>query len=135
MVTLTLIQGVVNTFVVFFARVIGSIVDKTVFRTERGQGPGLLITVIVAQIVLGILASMIVAYFRGGANSAPTQARRSIWVAHADGQRVDASRRPRARRASAVDERIRHHRQGGVMALFATHPPIEARIAALAGRQ
>ena len=63
MVTLTLIQGVVNTFVVFFARVIGSIVDKTVFRTERGNGPGYFITVIVAQIVLGILASMIVAWF------------------------------------------------------------------------
>ncbi len=62
MVTLTLIQGVVNTFVVFFARIIGTIVDKTVFRTERGTGPGYFITVIVAQIVLGILASMIVAY-------------------------------------------------------------------------
>src|SRR5438105_13406332 len=63
MVTLTLIQGVVNTFVVFFARIIGSIVDRTVFRSERGHGPGYFITVIVAQIVLGILASMIVAWF------------------------------------------------------------------------
>ena len=54
MVTLTLIQGVVNTFVVFFARIIGTLVDKTVFRTERGSGPGYFITVIVAQIVLGI---------------------------------------------------------------------------------
>src|ERR1700693_3787287 len=63
MVTLTLIQGVVNTFVIFFARIIGTIVDKTIFRTERGSGPGYFITVIVAQIVLGILASMIVAYF------------------------------------------------------------------------
>ena len=61
MVTLTLIQGVVNTFVVFFARIIGTIVDKVVFRTERGTGPGYFITVIVAQIVLGILASLIVA--------------------------------------------------------------------------
>ena len=63
MVTLTLIQGVVNTFVVFLARIIGSIVDKTVFRTERGTGPGYFITVMVLQIVLGILASMIVAWF------------------------------------------------------------------------
>ena len=61
MVTMTLLQGVVNTFVVFFARIIGAIVDRTVFRSERGNGPGYFITVIVAQIVLGILASMIVA--------------------------------------------------------------------------
>ena len=57
MVTLTLIQGVVNTFVVFLSRIIGSIVDRTVFRTERGNGPGYFITVIVCQIVFGILAS------------------------------------------------------------------------------
>ena len=63
MVTLTLIQGVINTFVFFFARIIGTIVDKAVFRTERGTGPGYFITVIVAQIVLGVLASMIVAWF------------------------------------------------------------------------
>jgi heat shock protein HtpX len=63
MVTLTLIQGVVNTFVFFLARVIGSIVDRAVFRSERGNGPGYFVTVIVAQIVLGILASMIVAWF------------------------------------------------------------------------
>ena len=63
MVTLTLIQGVVNTFVVFLARIIGSIVDKAVFRTERGTGPGYFITVMVCQIVFGILASMIVAWF------------------------------------------------------------------------
>ena len=63
MVTLTLIQGVVNTFVVFLARVIGSIVDKTVFRTERGIGPGYYVTVIVCEIVFGVLASIIVAWF------------------------------------------------------------------------
>src|SRR5215216_4843990 len=62
MVTMTLIQGVVNTFVVFFARIIGSIVDRTIFRSERGNGIGYFITVIVAQIVLGVLASMIVAW-------------------------------------------------------------------------
>src|SRR6267142_2934828 len=63
MVTLTLIQGVVNTFVFFLARVVGMIVDRAVFRTERGIGPGFYITVIVCQIVFGILASAIVAWF------------------------------------------------------------------------
>src|SRR5204863_7539601 len=63
MVTLTLIQGVVNTFVFFLARVIGSIVDKAVFRTERGIGPGYYVTVIVCEIVFGVLASIIVAWF------------------------------------------------------------------------
>src|SRR5436309_2674566 len=63
MVTLTLIQGVLNTFVVFLARVVGSIVDKTVFRTERGIGPGYYVTVLVCEIVFGVLASIIVAWF------------------------------------------------------------------------
>jgi heat shock protein HtpX len=63
MVTLTLIQGVVNTFVIFFSRVIGHLVDRLVFRTERGHGPGFWIVTIVAQIFLGILASMIVMWF------------------------------------------------------------------------
>src|SRR3981081_2657510 len=63
MVTLTLIQGVLNTFVVFLSRIVGYIVDKAVFRTERGIGPGFYITVIVCQILFGILASMIVAWF------------------------------------------------------------------------
>ena len=63
MVTLTLIQGVVNTFVVFFARIVGYFVDKAIFRTERGVGPGFYVTVIVCEIVFGILASMIVMWF------------------------------------------------------------------------
>src|SRR6185295_15981904 len=63
MVTLTLIQGVLNTFVIFLSRVVGMIVDKTVFRTERGIGPGFYITVFVSQILFGILASLIVAWF------------------------------------------------------------------------
>ena len=63
MVTLTLIQGVVNTFVLFLSRVIGYVVDKAVFRSERDNGPGFFITSLVAQLVLGILASMIVAWF------------------------------------------------------------------------
>src|SRR5215213_5418002 len=63
MVTLTLIQGVVNTFVFFLSRVIGYTIDRVVFKTERGHGPAFLITVIIAQLVLGILASMIVMWF------------------------------------------------------------------------
>jgi len=63
MVTLTLIQGVLNTFVFFLSRVVGTIVDRTVFRTERGVGPGFYVTVIVCQILFGIFASMIVAWF------------------------------------------------------------------------
>jgi heat shock protein HtpX len=132
MVTLTLIQGVVNTFVVFFARIIGSIVDRTVFRSERGNGPGYFITVIVAQIVLGILASMIVAWF----------SRRREFRADAGSAQylgtplpmVGALRRlgglapgelPKAMNGFGITDK------GGVMALFSTHPPIEDRIAAL----
>src|SRR5687767_1210869 len=63
MVTLTLIQGVLNTFVIFLSRIVGMIVDKAIFRTERGVGPGFFIASLVAQVVLGILASMIVAWF------------------------------------------------------------------------
>ncbi len=63
MVTLTLIQGVVNTFVFFLARVVGYIVDKAVFKTERGVGPGFYITVVVCDIAFGILAMMIVMWF------------------------------------------------------------------------
>ena len=63
MVTLTLIQGVVNTFVVFLSRVVGYVVDRVVFKTESGHGPGFWVVTIVAQIVFGILASMIVMWF------------------------------------------------------------------------
>ncbi|MDH4284499.1 MAG: protease HtpX, partial [Gallionellaceae bacterium] len=63
MVTLALIQGVVNTFVMFLSRVIGHLVDRVVFKTERGQGPAFYVTMIIAELVLGILASAIVMYF------------------------------------------------------------------------
>jgi heat shock protein HtpX len=136
MVTLTLIQGVVNTFVVFFARIIGTIVDKTVFRTERGTGPGYFITVIVAQIVLGILASMIVAYvsrrreFRADAGSAqflgtPTPMVNALRRLGG----LEPGQLPQSMSGFGITDK------GGVMALFATHPPIEERIAALTNRQ
>jgi heat shock protein HtpX len=83
MVTLTLIQGVVNTFVFFLSRIIGNIVDKAVLRNERGPGIGYFVTVMVAQLVLGILANMIVMWFsrwrefRADLSSAPTKAARA----------------------------------------------------------
>jgi heat shock protein HtpX len=134
MVTLTLIQGVVNTFVVFFARIIGSIVDKTVFRTERGNGPGYFITVIVAQIVLGILASMIVAWFsrrrefHADAGSAQYLGSPSPMVnALRRLGGLEAGELPKAMNGFGITDK------GGVMALLSTHPPIEERIAALQG--
>jgi heat shock protein HtpX len=135
MVTLTLIQGVVNTFVVFIARVVGYLVDKVVFRTERGVGPGYYITVVVCEIVFGILASIIVAWF-----SRQREFRADAGAAHFMGTprpMVAALRRlgglepgelPKAFQSSGISDRA------GFMALFSTHPPIEARIAALESR-
>jgi len=135
MVTLTLIQGVVNTFVVFLSRVVGSIVDRAVFKTERGTGPGYFVTVIVCQIVFGILASMIVAWF-----SRQREFRADKGSADYLGNptpMVNALRRlgglepgalPQSIQASGITDKA------GIMALFSTHPPIEQRIAALQGR-
>jgi heat shock protein HtpX len=132
MVTLALIQGVVNTFVVFLARVIGSIVDRTVFRSERGQGPGYFITVIVAQLVLGILASLIVAWFsryrefradRGSATLLGSPTPMVNALRRLGG--LEAGELPQTIKAFGITER------GNWLALFASHPPIEARIAAL----
>ena len=132
MVTLTLIQGVVNTFVVFFARIIGSIVDRTIFRSERGNGPGYFITVIVAQIVLGILASMIVAWFSRHREFRADAA--SARLLGTPSPMVNALRRlaglepgqlPQSMSGFGITDK------GGIMSLFATHPPMEERIAAL----
>ncbi len=135
MVTLTLIQGVVNTFVVFIARVVGYLVDKVVFRTERGVGPGYYITVVVCEIVFGILASVIVAWF-----SRQREFRADAGAAHFMGTprpMVAALRRlgglepgelPKAFQSSGISDKA------GFMALFSTHPPLEARIAALESR-
>ncbi len=132
MVTLTLIQGVLNTFVFFLSRVVGFIVDKAVFRTERGVGPGFYITMIVSQIVFGILASAIVAWFsrqrefradRGSANLLRTPqpmiaALRRLGGLHTGGL-------PDSVKAFGISSESR------LSQLFATHPPIEQRIAAL----
>jgi heat shock protein HtpX len=132
MVTLTLIQGVLNTFVIFLARVVGTFVDRAVFRSERGTGPGYYITVLVLEIVFAVLASIIVAWFsrrrefradRGSAEylGSPQPMQRAL--ARLGG--VEPSALPEAMRAFGITDRP------GWMALFSSHPPIEQRIAAL----
>jgi heat shock protein HtpX len=135
MVTLTLIQGVVNTFVVFLARVVGYFVDRTIFKTDRGIGPGFYITVIVCEILFGILASMIVAWFsrqrefRADAGSARLLGSPSPMInALAKLGRVEPGALPQSiATAGIVNKR-------GFMALFSSHPPVEERIAALQSR-
>src|SRR5919106_1482369 len=136
MVTLTLIQGVVNTFVIFLSRIIGYIVDKAIFRTERGVGPGFFIASLVAQIVLGILASMIVAWFsrqrefRADAGSADLVGdKRPMINALARLGGVPAGDLPQALQAHGIKQS-----PSRLLGLFASHPPIEARIATLQGR-
>jgi len=135
MVTLTLIQGVLNTFVVFLSRVVGMIVDRAVFRTERGVGPGFYITVIVCQILFGVLASLIVAWFsrhrefRADAGSAQLLGSPQPMVA--------ALSRLGGLQAGILPESVKAfgiNGNAGLFALFATHPPIEERIAALQSR-
>ena len=131
MVTLTLIQGVVNTFVVFLSRIVGSIVDRTIFRTERGTGPGYFITVLVCQVVFGFLASMIVAWFsryrefRADAGSARLLGPQPMVNALRRLGGIESGALPQSMQAFGIAG------GGGVMALFASHPPIEERIAAL----
>jgi len=137
MVTLTLIQGVVNTFVVFLSRVVGFFVDKAIFRTERGVGPGFYITSMVCQVVLGILASMIVAWFsrqrefRADAASADLLGSpRPMMNALARLGGLEPGALPPAVQTAGIT-----NKPSGIMALFSTHPPFEERIAALQARQ
>jgi len=132
MVTLTLIQGVLNTFVFFLSRVVGFIVDKAVFRTERGVGPGFYITMIVSQIVFGVIASAIVAWFsrqrefradRGSANLLRTPRPMIAALARLGGLQTGGL--PDSVKAFGISS------ESKLSQLFATHPPIEARIAAL----
>jgi len=132
MVTLTLIQGVVNTFVVFLSRVVGYIVDQAVFRTERGTGPGYFITVIVCQIVFGIAASVIVAWFSRQREFRADAA--SAGLLGTPRPMIGALRRlgglhpgemPQTLQAFGIAEGNKY------LALFSSHPPIAERIAAL----
>jgi heat shock protein HtpX len=136
MVTLTLIQGVVNTFVIFLSRVIGYIVDRMILKNDRGQGIGYFATVIVSQILLGFIASMIVAWFsrrrefRADAASASLLGSPQPMVSAL--QRLGGlvpGALPEAMKASGISAG-----PGGWGALFSTHPPMEQRIAALQGR-
>ena len=135
MVTLALIQGVVNTFVIFLSRVIGHLVDRIVFKVERGHGPAFWITAIVAELVLGILASMVVMWFsrrrefradHGGA----TLAGRNKMIAALQRLQLNYGQPPqlpdqvKAFGISGVTG-------GGLKRLFMSHPPLEERIAAL----
>ena len=132
MVTLTLIQGVVNTFVVFLARVVAFFVDKIVFRTERGTGPGYFITVLVCQIVFGVLAAIIVAWFsrrrefRADAGSAQyVGSPQPMMSALARLGGLSPGELPKSLNGFGITDKP------SVASLFATHPPIEARIRAL----
>ena len=134
MVTLALIQGVVNTFVIFLSRVVGSVVDKVVFKTERGNGPAFWITSIIAELVLGILASIIVMWFSrrrefradaGGASLAGRDkmiaALQRLKLAH------EAPQLPAQMRAFGISG----GQVGGLARLFMSHPPLDERIEAL----
>jgi heat shock protein HtpX len=132
MVTLTLIQGVVNTFVVFLARVVAFFVDKIVFRTQRGTGPGYFITVLVCQIVFGVLAAIIVAWFsrrrefRADAGSAQyLGSPQPMMSALARLGGLSPGELPKSLNGFGITDKP------SVASLFATHPPLEARIRAL----
>jgi len=134
MVTLTLIQGVVNTFVIFFSRVVGHFVDRVVFKTERGHGPAFMITTIIAQIVFGILASIIVMWFsrqrefRADAGSAGLAGRDKMIAALRRLQKsVQLPHLPDQMAAFGISG----GRGSGLRRLFMTHPPLEERIEAL----
>jgi len=134
MVTLTLLQGVLNTFVIFLARIIGGIVDRAVFKNEReGSGIGFFITTMLAQVLLGIVASMIVAAFsryrefradRGGAGLAGTG---NMIGALEILKRSHGEPMPAQMRAFGINTGD----SGGLMRLFMSHPPLDERIAAL----
>jgi heat shock protein HtpX len=134
MVTLALIQGVMNTFVVFLSRVIGYFVDKVVLKNDRQEGPGLgyLVTTIVLDIVLGALAAIIVAWFsrqreyRADAGAAQLMGRKQPMInALARLGGLQPGELPQSIQAMGISGK------GGIMALFSSHPPIEERIRAL----
>jgi heat shock protein HtpX len=134
MVTLALIQGVVNTFVIFLSRVIGQVVDRAVFKTEHGHGPGFWITTIVAQLVLGILATVIVMYFsrqrefRADAGGAQLAGRDNMISSLEKLKRV-SEQPPLPDQLAAFG--ISGHFGQGFRRLFMSHPPLDERIAAL----
>lgn len=134
MVTLALIQGVVNTFVIVASRVVGHLVDRVVFKTERGHGPAFYITSIAAQLVFGILASIIVFWFsrrrefRADSGGASLAGREKMVAALEKLRRnVAQPHLPDQLAAFGISGGVGH----GLKRLFMTHPPLEERIAAL----
>ena len=135
MVTLALIQGVVNTFVIFLSRVIGHLVDRIVFKVERGHGPAFWITAIVAQLVLGILATMIVMWFsrqrefRADAGGAELAGRNKMIAAleRLKSNHGQPAQLPDQIAAFGISGGV----GGGIKRLFLSHPPLDERIAAL----
>jgi heat shock protein HtpX len=133
MVTMTLIQGVINTFVVLLSRVLGHLVDRVVFKNERGHGPAFWITTIVAEIVLAILASMIVMAFSryrefradaGGANLTS----RAAMIAALERLKQASGQPPMPDQLAAFGIRGGLGKFGK---LFSSHPPLDERIRAL----
>ena len=134
MVTLALIQGVVNTFVMFFSRIIGHTIDRAVFKTERGHGPGFYIVTFVAEMILGILASMIVFWFSRQREFRADQAGAQLAGAPAMIGALERLRAEQGAPSELPDSMMAFGiRTGGkqMMRLFMTHPPLEERIAAL----
>lgn len=137
MVTLALIQGVVNTFVIFLSRVVGYVVDRVVLKNERGHGVGFFVTTMVAQLVLGILASMIVMWF-----SRQREFRADAGSAHLEGPNkmvAALERLKQSHEAPLPDQLAAFGISGGIghglKRLFMSHPPLEERIAALQSGQ
>lgn len=132
MVTLTLIQGVVNTFVIFFSRIIGNFVDKAIFKNEDGPGIAYYVTSMIAEIFLGILASIIVLWFsrqrefRADAGSARLVGPRKMIAALQRLQAIQTGELPPQIAAFGIAGK-----KEGFMTLFMSHPPLEDRIAAL----
>ena len=137
MVTLALIQGVVNTFVMFFSRIIGHTIDRAVFKTERGHGPAFYITTFIAEIILGVLASMIVFWFSRQREFRADAAGAQLAGAPAMIGALERLRAEQGAPSELPDTMVAFGiRTGGntMMRLFMTHPPLEERIAALKAR-
>jgi len=134
MITLTLIQGVINTFVIFFSRVIGQFVDRVIFKTERGHGPAFWITTIVAEIVLGILASIIVMWFsrqreyRADEGGAALAGKDKMIAAL---RKLQGDQKTEELPGQLTAFGISGLRSSKFGKLFLTHPPLEERIAKL----
>ncbi len=139
MVTLALVPGVINTFVIFLSRIVGYVVDRMVLKNERGLGPGFYITSMVAQVVLGILASAIVMWFSryrefradtAGAQLAGTQNMINALERLKGGQNM-AAELPDSMAAFGISS----GKRGGLRAMFSTHPALDDRIEALRAQQ